>query len=365
MIGVRDWICDLLMSRGALVEPGEGDRVGAMLPAEVAEALGLEEWFSLDPKDDSAEWLDRMERLLPAAPLSVATDYRSPHPVPPIDVSAVLSSELAIQNGIWRLTGDTAAAATYLLFTFQYTIESDDRSTGVATVCLNADAGSLVTVPESFLAGIRDGLVEATEPVSQEVIRRWYPLAARASQADIKRHVAQAEENANRRLSRDTERVESYYAQLLAQIEKRISKRIADTAAMEKERTRAEATKADREAKLEDLRRRYALHVRTEPALLLVVRAPVRRISVRLVRKKEERSCTLDWNPVLKVLELPLCEHCSARAHPIYLCERVHLLCKSCWVQCPHCSRFFCRVCQQQCKCEAAMAVPKATRPAE
>ena len=79
--------------------------------------------------------------------------------------------------------------------------------------------------------------------------------------------------------------------------------------------------------------------------------AYLRRISVRLVRKKEERSCTLDWNPVLKVLELPLCEHCSARAHPIYLCERVHLLCKDCWVHCPRCSRFFCRVCQKECRC--------------
>ena len=108
--------------------------------------------------------------------------------------------------------------------------------------------------------------------------------------------------------------------------------------------------------KLEDLRRKYALRIRTDLAALLAVRAPVRYILLRLIRKKEERAHTLHWNPVLKALDQPLCEHCSARAHPLYLCERVHLLCKDCWTQCAECSRFYCRLCQKQCKCGAGNA---------
>lgn len=354
MIGVPEWICDLLMSRGALVESAEGGRIGAMLPSEVAASLGVEEWFSLELRDDDAEWMDRMERLLPAQPLLVEAQYRSPRPPPPIDAASVLASELAIQNGISRLVEDSGASSAYLFFTFQYTIESDDRSVGVATVCFNADAGSLVTVPENFLLGLRDGLIESSGVAGPGAVERWYPSAVRAAQAAVRQHVAQAGENANRRLARDTERVESYYAGLLAQMEKRIAKRAHDDAAAEKERSRAAATQADRAAKLEDLRRKYALRIRIEPALLLAVRAPVRRISLRLIRKKEERAHALDWNPVLGVLESPLCEHCSAPAHPLYLCERVHLLCRNCWAQCPGCSRFFCRVCQPRCKCEAA-----------
>jgi len=112
------------------------------------------------------------------------------------------------------------------------------------------------------------------------------------------------------------------------------------------------ATEADRAAKLEDLRRKYALRIRTELAAVLAVRAPVRRISVRLIRKKAERVHALDWNPVVGVLEPPLCEHCFDRAHPLYLCERVHLLCRNCWAPCPACSRFFCRVCHRRCPSE-------------
>jgi hypothetical protein len=358
MIGLQDWICDLLVSRGALVEPDQGGHVGAMLPSEVASTLGVEQWFSLDAGDDDAEWMDRMERLLPAPPLVVEAQYRSQRHIPPIEVSAVLASELAIQNGISRLVEDSIAAATYLFFTFQYTIESDDRSTGIATVCLNADAGSLVSMPENLLLGIRDGLLETGGVAGPTVISRWYPSAARAAQTAIRKHVAQAEETANRRLARDAERVESYYAELLAQMERRIVKRTNDPAAAERERSRAEATRIDRAAKLEDLRRKYALRIRIDLALLLSVRMPVRRISLRLIRKKEERAHALDWNPVIGVLELPICEYCSMSAQPLYLCERIHLLCKNCWTQCASCSRFFCRICQPQCKCDTAKSAP-------
>jgi hypothetical protein len=359
VIGVREWICDLLISRGALVESADCGRISAMLPADVAKSLGVEDWFSVHVADDT-EWMDRMERLLPGRALVVEAQYRSPRLPPPVDAAAVLTSELAIQNGISRLVKDSVAEATYLFFTFQYTIESDDRSIGIATVCFNADASSVVTMPENLLLGMRDDLMENSGVVSREVVERWYPCAIRAAQAAVGKHVASAEQTANRRLTRDTQRVESYYAGLLVQIEKRIAKRATtDTASAERERSRAVATQADRAAKLEDLRRKYALRVRIEPEALLIVRAPVRRISLRLMRKKEERIHALDWNPLLGILESPACECCAVRAHPLYLCERIHLLCRNCWVKCGTCSRFFCRICQPRCRCEAA---PEAVR---
>jgi hypothetical protein len=106
---------------------------------------------------------------------------------------------------------------------------------------------------------------------------------------------------------------------LLDQIEKRAAKRANDPAAAEKELSRASATQADRVAKLEDLRRKYSLRIQADLALVLAVRAPVRQMSIRLIRKREERLHILHWNSVLRTLESPLCEHCSARAHPLYL----------------------------------------------
>lgn len=356
MIGIQDWIGDLLMSRGALVDSAGDGAMRAMLPADLAAKLGASEWLSLDFRphpgaDDAFEWMERMERVLPGCPLVVGAKVRNSALTARVDASSVLSSELAIQNGIHRLVEDYAATATYLFFTFQYTVESDDRSLGFFTVCLNADAQSMVSQPENFLRGIRERLEEDRSVVPPEALARFYPAAFKAAQIAVRKQVTQSEENANRRLARDTGRVESYYRGLLAQIEKRAARHGDSTEAAEKERGRARATQADRIAKLDDLRRKYSLRIQIDLAVLLAVRAPVRRISLRLIRKREEKLRVLDWNSVLQVLEAPLCEHCWGRAHPLFLCERVHCLCRDCWAQCPNCSKFFCRVCQPHCKC--------------
>jgi hypothetical protein len=93
--------------------------------------------------------------------------------------------------------------------------------------------------------------------------------------------------------------------------------------------------------------------VQLELTDVLVVSLPVRTISVRLIRKKEERQVTLAWNAVLRTLDTPLCEGCSGRARPLYLCEKVHMLCGACLSPCPACGRVFCRACQPKCKCGA------------
>ena len=47
MAGIFEWARDLLISRGALVESEEAGALRAMLPSEVAAALGSSDWLSL------------------------------------------------------------------------------------------------------------------------------------------------------------------------------------------------------------------------------------------------------------------------------------------------------------------------------
>ena len=148
--------------------------------------------------------------------------------------------------------------------------------------------------------------------------------------------------------------MESYYRGLLAHMEKRAARRSTDPEAVDKERDRMMATQLDRAAKLEDLVRKYSLRVQLGLTQVLVVPLPVRAISVRLIRKKQERPMLLHWNAISRALDTPLCEACSARARPLHLCEKVHLLCGACWSPCPECSRVFCRACQPRCKCAAS-----------
>jgi hypothetical protein len=273
----------------------------------------------------------------------------------------VLDSELVIQNGIYRMPEVAQSTARYYFFDFPYTLESDETSLGLYTVCLNATAGSVVGQPDALLRAVRDEIEDdpGFAPPPGE-IERLFPLAAGIAAPPVRSLAAGMEENAARRLARDSERVRSYYAGLLGQIEKRAARHKGDEAAAEKERLRAQATLLDRTAKLEDLARKYAVRIRMEAGNVLSVTLPVREISVRVIRKKAERQARFHWNPALGALEPPWCEGCGSPASPLYLCDdRVHFLCRACQDPCPECGRPFCRACRKQCKCGVASSPPR------
>ncbi len=361
MIGIASWARDLLVSRGALVECEEDGALRAMLPAELAAALESREWLSLrfgagPGSNDEIEWLDRLGRLLPADARVTGTRLRRPVPAPPIDSSGALERGLALQNGIFRVLEDYQQNARYFFFDFQYTIESDESSLGVVTACLNASARTLVSKPDLLLRAVKDDLEEDTQrAIPHEELAALFPVALHGVQPEIRRLAAGIEQSSNRRLARDTERIDSYYKDLLSQIGKRIARRAGDAGTAEKERSRAAATQLDRTAKLEDLVRKYSLKIRIQPGDVLAVSLPVREISARIIRKKAERVAKLHWNPMLGALEAPWCEGCSGPARPLFLCDdRVHFLCKSCAAPCLACGKQFCRACQPRCRCGAA-----------
>ena len=357
MIQLSEWAHDLLASRNALVESEAGSPLRAILPPEIAKKLGVSDWLSLDfgtraGADDATEWLERLSTLLPPSPMVVGARLRERRQAGRIDAASVLHCGLVIQNGVWRGVEDYAETAPYYWFSFQYAVESDERSIGYVTVGLNGRSRAGMEQPERLLCSLQNELEEDRSfTLPSEQLRGLYPVAARTAETEVRARLVMLEQSANRRLVRDSQRMESYYRGLLTHMEKRAARRSTDPEAADKEHDRMVATRLDRAAKLEDLVRKYSLRVQLGLTQVLVVPLPVRAISVRLIRKKQERPMLLHWNAISRALDTPLCEACSARARPLYLCEKVHLLCGACWSPCPECSRVFCRACQPRCKC--------------
>ena len=160
MNGLTEWTRDLLMSRGALLEADAGV-LRALLPTEVGGALGCGEWLSLDFEasagaDDAGEWLDRLAALLPSSSPVIAARMRDRSAVIGFDAQGVLDRELIVQNGVYRLVDDYSTLAQYFLCTFQYAVESDERSIGFFTVGVNASANSLIPHPETLLRSLQE-----------------------------------------------------------------------------------------------------------------------------------------------------------------------------------------------------------------
>ncbi len=354
------WAQQLLESCGALVEPDPDGTLRTLLTPDLSQALKTTEWLQLRfgagaGADDPGEWLERLGVLLPPNAQLIVARLARQELVTRIDAQGVLAREVVLSNGVYRFLNDWQETAMYLFFNFAYRIESNERTEGLLTVGLNSSAQSVVTLPGRLLEQARERWVDDRGNPPEAALAATLPIAFRRVQSEAAQAARPMCENASRRLDRDVERVTHYYSGLLEQIEKRRRKVTGEKET--RERDRAAATEADRAAKFEDLRNKYAVKVHLRLTDVLAAPLPVLAISVRLARKKEERQRVFHWNPILRALELPWCESCFGRTHPLFLCDdRLHCLCRECLSPCPHCSRVYCHACHNRCKCGAAWA---------
>ena len=154
-----------------------------------------------------------------------------------------------------------------------------------------------------------------------------------------------------RRLERDRKRVHAYHDDLRSAAVKRLAasaRAEGDRADAERRRDtlRVEAIEREYRAKLDDLRHNYALRVTVEWVQTLELYVPVQRLDVLIRRRKGERVVQLDWHPLVKVAEPPLCEAGFGRDRLRLVCdEKLHLTEPAGQAACPSCGKPFCRAC--------------------
>ena len=112
MLGISEWARDVLLSRGALVEMQDGEALRALLPLEVARALGTGEWLSLDFGTSAGPHGSNNRYIL-----------RRPYVASPAD-RMMNSDEICFQCHAWEVYADTSSPET---------VRSASRSQGRGT----------------------------------------------------------------------------------------------------------------------------------------------------------------------------------------------------------------------------------------
>jgi hypothetical protein len=111
-------------------------------------------------------------------------------------------------------------------------------------------------------------------------------------------------------------------------------------------------------AKLDDLRRNYALRVTVDWIQTLELFVPVQRLEVLIRRRKGDRLIHLDWHPLARLAEPPPCDWGVGLDATRLVCdERLHLTEPAGQDPCPGCGKPFCRACHPA-------ACPRCGRPA-
>jgi len=129
-----------------------------------------------------------------------------------------------------------------------------------------------------------------------------------------------------RRHAREHARLAEYFEAMLGELAERKRRIDPETLA-----TRMMAVIADRDAKLGDLRHRFALRVRLKPIALASFSVPCVTARIRVRRRQLERVLVLRLPALAQSLDQPACEACDGFTSRPAVCDRhLHLLCERC-----------------------------------
>jgi hypothetical protein len=375
MSELREFVSDLLERNGAVVESIDARELAVLSPPPVQKSLGLRELARLGfgapgsgtershdtvPVGLEGDWMERFAALLhdkgrwSQRELPVAGERPTPG-----DPQRVLDRALDLPNAVCRFLGIAETHTRCLILTFRYTAISDEKREGLFWLGFNTGTGAVIN---DLLAQLRpllaqmpgwgrpdEATVLAAGPgwSTATIESRVRPLIDRQVREEIEPFLRAMQ----RRLARDRDRVHAYHNGLhlassrrLAALSHATSERAE--ADRRREAMRIEAIAREYRAKLDDLRRNYALRVAVEWVQALELYVPVQRFDVLIRRRKGERVIQLDWHPLLKAVEAPLCEAGHGRDRVRLVCdEKLHLTEPSGQAPCVACGKPFCRAC--------------------
>ncbi len=228
---------------------------------------------------------------------------------------------------------ETVADVTeeYLLAACRYTAQSDEQKEGLLHLAFKTDTGALVPdMAEAFFsAGCRTVF---TTPVAGAV-QKTTSLAEYVEQTArqlLQDRLAPFRQSMNRRFQRDIENLEEYFRSLEQEMQKNLEKPGLSEAARKDRQAKIEAIPAELESKKQDLFKKYSIKVRLQPAALMQIRTPAKKIACRLSIGKQRRQFFLTYNPVTRNLDFPPCSRCHKPLSHIHFDSQLEPVCMAC-----------------------------------
>jgi len=379
---MQGFVADLLRHEGALVEAIDPDGLEVLAPPPVQAALGLGELAHLGfggtlPPDAQrvgmeADWLDRFAQVLGPqgrwARRVLSAPSRSP-----ADPELVLAQELVLDNATFRLLDVSPAWTRYLVLDFRVSAVPDDKRDFTLRLGIHLATGAL---PDAVLAALAPMLdaptpggvalggksVDPVLPDDAELPAPWertrlMSLVARALPPRVDTALAPFVKGLRRRLARDENRLHDYHNDLHREAMRRTLTLPEGDPRRRREEQRAEAIGREYRAKLDDLARQYATRITADWVQTLELVMPVQRLTVQIRRRKADRTIQLDWNPLARQLEPPMCEWRAFAERPRLVCDdALHLVIPAGLAPCAGCGRAYCRVCHSE-RCPKCGAV--------
>ena len=331
MSGPLEFAARLLAHRGALVEAGAAG-VEALLSRELGAELGLGEHALLvespTPEGQHVGYGSALlERMVAWASGKVAFVTAQATVAPTRASQARAAAEaLVFRNGVFSAGEPSAVAGHRLIAHAAYVLHGDERREGLCAAAASLHTGGRV---EGFEDAVTGALQEAAlQPPAVERMLAGARACLSACADRASEAAAGFRESMQRRFERDRERLEAYFDDLLAELDRRASRGRSNADDVQAKR---QVMERERAAKLEALIARYVMKVELKPVALLLVEAPTYRLSLELRRRKASRTVEVEYDCATRRLVAPACDGCGGPAlRPAACDDAVHLLCERC-----------------------------------
>lgn len=333
--GLRFWL-DHVAASGGLWEP-VGDSTLVMLPRELGERYRLaEELLVTDDPDvarsDNVSFLGTGHPVLTEAAQRVLDEGDSGHLLLPRPAGAAPTENLLQGKAreylpiaharidasgkarpVLRWTLRVGALATYKVSTEDAYQERIERWVDVGTrrEMRPAVVERLVSVPalepdspEWKSSGIGPAPVAEIAPALAEAHRIIEGLALRR-RIDLARQLGDAHDT-------ERQRAITYYSDVIAGIERRLSAAAPDRRALLEERLAA--TRAEQVRRLAEIAEKHEARHEIRPYRLHLIGVPAIRLPVDVRRGDRRYPMELDWLPLAGVFAEPNCPHCASAA---------------------------------------------------
>lgn len=383
---LKSFVLSCLQAIGALVDTPSYNLVEVVLPDEYAAELGKPAFLRLAFSQEVAEAHPDAEYVTYGSPLVEGlielarrrglairwyiNDVRLSKP----GLFEIAKKSIGFTNA--RLVpleeaADRRMCFYYLLFNFKVSYISDEKQEALVPVLMNLNTGQPAHELQENWSGVmldaerrfpemadaplfwRGRENPALQPLSEESLEELYRRAARAVERRIAPTIASLQRRAARHLKLDRARINGFYDDLRAELERRLERArrsATDEAAFEEKRRRIEeklaAVELERRQKLADVEAKYRLRVVLDLINVALIAQPKLVTTVGVKNRYASTTLALVWDPLLHRLEPPLCQVCKLPTSRLHLCANGHLACDDCILKCSACKREYCRLCE-------------------
>lgn len=364
---LQQFVAELLEREGAAVEPIEPEGLEVLSPSSLQRELHLAEMARLGFGPElpagaqrvslESDWMQRFAELLNEHGRRLQRTL-SPDTPQPGDPERILQHSLELLNATYRLQAVKPAWTRYLILSFFYTAVSDEKRDGILQFGFNLANGATLDGMLEKLLNNAESTSEAALPLGVQLPEAWNrqrleTVLRRTLPLRIRHRLDPFFKGMRRRQERDLDRLYHYHDDLrreslqrLATIPKTGQLTDKQKADQKRELLRLEAIGREYQAKVADLRQKYAMNVEVEWIQALELIMPVQRFEILLKRRKGERVFCLDWNPLAHRLEQAPCEYSHTWEKPREICdEALHLVSLQANGPCAQCGKAYCRAC--------------------